>query len=181
MDAFVGEIRVFPYTFEPYGWFWCEGQTVNLQMYAALFSLIGTVYGGDGRTNFKLPDLRGLSAVAATQSNGTPPARTPYQIGQTFGSTDVVAPLVAHAHQVKSGYLAGASRQPQATTTSYLFGSQGNYDFAPPGTTAQVAMAAQSLGIAPAGSGAAMPHNNIQPYLTLHFAINWNGEYPIYD
>lgn len=183
MDAFIGEIRIFPYSYAPDGWFWCNGASLPVMAYPALYSLIANTYGGD-RNNFNIPDLRGLAVVAATQTTA-PLGLSTYAMGEVFGTTDVTVPLVQHTHQAKSGYLATATKLEQGTAHAVVFTSSGNLDFAPPGTSPTVAMAPTSLGLPVPAMGApttgtALPHNNIQPYQTLFFAINWNGYYPDY-
>lgn len=187
MDAYVGEIRLLPYTFAPYEWFWCEGQVLQANQYPALYSLLGNVYGGNqAQSTFALPDLRGAAAVGATMTGSGPAGLTPYRLGQRTGSTEATAPLAAHTHVPKSGFASGASPIPTATATSVIGETWLNNDFIKPPMANPVPMAAQSL----TGTfdpklgntqGSASAHSNVQPYLTVMFAICWQGIYPDYS
>ena len=98
-DPFVGEIRLFPFSFAPKGWALCEGQVLSISQNTALFSLLGTTYGGDGRTTFALPDLRGRVAISSGQGSGL----GMYPLGE-FGGTETVSlaesQMPAHNHQM---------------------------------------------------------------------------------
>jgi microcystin-dependent protein len=173
-DQFLAEIRIFPLNFAPKGWAFCNGQNLPLSQNTALFSLLGTTYGGDGKTNFALPNLQG----SAPLQQGQGPGLSLYDLGQTGGEqtvTLILSEMAAHNHGVNclSGTAgdsnnailwaktAGASRQ-QAPP---------NYASQAPST---VVMNAGAIG--PAGSNA--PHNNMPPYLCLNFCIALQGIYP---
>src|SRR5881296_3380625 len=100
-DPFVAEIRIFPFNFAPKGWAWCDGQLMPLSQNTALFSLLGTFYGGDGKSNFALPNLQGACALSWGQSS----TGTNYDIGQTGGSqfiTLLQSEMPLHGHQVQA-------------------------------------------------------------------------------
>jgi len=185
MDGYIGEIRLLPYTFPPYCWFWCDGQIYQIAQYQALYVIIGNTYGGSQSAGtFAVPDLRGRAVVSATLSNGSPAGLTPYTLAQTVGAVSVTAPLPAHSHGAKSGFASGEVQNAAPTATGAVGLTAGNFDFAPAGTGSPVSMAPPSfsntinstLGVSP--SGQAAPHTNLQPYLPIYFAICWQGTYP---
>lgn len=105
MEPLIGEIKMFPCNFAPKGWFTCEGQTLNISQYTALFSILGVTYGGDGRTTFKLPDLRGAFATQCTNLGGGHPGAT-YNYGQTGGNQNFTITSVnmpPHTHSIIKG------------------------------------------------------------------------------
>src|SRR5215204_1510650 len=119
-DPFVAEIRIFPFTFAPSGWAFCQGQLLPISQNTALFSLLGTTYGGDGRTTFGLPDLRGRAPMHPGQGVGL----TSRDWGQTGGSDTVTltaAELPSHSHELRGVGTAATSMQPasnlQASST----------------------------------------------------------------
>lgn len=164
-DPFVGEIRIFAGNFPPTGWAFCDGQLMAISHNTALFSLLGTTYGGDGRATFALPDLRGRAAMQA----GSGPGLSPRELGESGGVTSVTlaaTQLPAHSHQVN----AALNTDQAAPDGSHLLGNAAMY--APAGTP--VPMAAEAVG--PSGGNAA--HNNLQPCLTVSYIIALQGEYP---
>ncbi|WP_348789227.1 tail fiber protein [Leifsonia sp. NPDC080035] len=165
-DPYIGEIRMFAGTFEPQGWMFCQGQTLSVAAYPALFSLLGTYYGGDGVTTFALPDLRGRFPVGTGQGGG----RSSYQLGQYGGaqSVTVIAPQIpSHSHSV------AAADSP--TTTSAAGAFPAGWADAPYSSTApSTALAPVQL----AQSGGTLPHENRQPYLAMNFIICIDGIFP---
>lgn len=169
-DQFLGEIRVFPYTFAPRGWALCNGARLPIAQYSALFSLMGTTYGGDGRTTFALPDLRGRAAMAAVVAGGL----SPHPLGESGGTDSVYmlyAQLPAHTHALMASPDPGDNTVPGPTTS--LAGSIGAALYVR-GNPPTAPMAGQAL--QPAGGD--LPHNNLQPYLTFNFCIAVEGEFP---
>ena len=165
-EPFLAEIRLFPGNFAPTGWALCNGQLFPIAQNTALFSLLGTYYGGDGRTNFGLPNLQGC----APMHQGSGPALTPRDLGDTGGSeqtTLTVAQLAAHGHQMA----AVASADQSNPDSGHSLGNAALYQT--PGTF--VTMGAEALGPSSGGGG---PHNNMQPYLALNFIIALQGIYP---
>jgi microcystin-dependent protein len=171
VDPFVAEIRIFPFNFAPKGWARCDGQLLPLSQNTALFSLLGTTYGGDGRSNFGLPDLQG----AAPMHPGQGPGLSLRNLGEQGGSETVSlleSEIPSHSHTL------GAQSVPLggvAVPTGATFSKPGSGNlYFTPGTASVVAMNSNAL--APAGSN--QPHNNMQPYLTLYFNIALQGVFP---
>jgi microcystin-dependent protein len=168
-DPFVAEIRIFPFNFAPKGWAWCDGQLLPLSQNTALFSLLGTTYGGDGKSNFALPDLQGRAP--AHPGNG--PGLSPRGLGESSGSQTVTlqeSEIPAHTHSVS------ASNGPanlQAPAADRVLGRANNNVYLD-NPANLVAMDPQAL--APAGG--AQPHNNMQPFLTFYFNIALQGVFP---
>jgi microcystin-dependent protein len=166
-DPFVAEIRIFPFNFPPTGWAWCDGQLLPISQNTALFSLLGTTYGGDGKSTFALPDLQGRAAMHQGQGQGSL-----YDLGQTGGSdavTLLASEMPTHNHNVQVSQVPADQPVPTnlltATTTSdNVYGPAQNLQ----------PMAPEAL--APAGGD--QPHNNLQPYLTLYFCIALQGVFP---
>lgn len=169
-DPFVAEIRIFPFNFPPTGWAFCDGQLLPLSQNTALFSLLGTTYGGDGKSNFALPDLQG----SAPMHPGQGPGLSLYDLGQTGGTETVTlleSEIPAHAHVMRAS-VDPADNQIPSPETSLARSSQGAAYQA--SVNGLVNMNPQIL--APAGGG--LPHNNLQPYLTLSFCIALQGVFP---
>jgi len=169
-DPFVAEIRIFPFNFAPKGWAWCDGQLMPLSQNTALFSLLGTTYGGDGKSTFALPDLEGRAPMHPGQG----PGLSLHDLGETGGSETVTlleSEIPAHSHGLLANTAQANSKAPAGNVLARSFG--GNVYLAPAGAPL-VSMSDQSL--APAGGD--QPHNNLQPYLTFYFNIALQGVYP---
>ncbi len=171
-DQFVGEIRMFAGNFAPSGWAFCNGQLLPISQNTALFSLLGTFYGGDGRATFALPDLQGAFALHAGASAG--PGLTPRSTGQTGGSETVTlttAQLPAHGHAMQA--VPGASTGTPGAGLSLAPTSNGSALYrAPDGTYLNTAAADMGA----AGGGGA--HANLPPCLALNFIIALQGIFP---
>jgi microcystin-dependent protein len=168
-DPFVAEIRIFPFNFAPKGWAWCDGELLPLSQNTALFSLLGTTYGGDGKSNFALPDLQGRAPMHPGQG----PGLSLHDLGETGGSETVTlleSEIPAHAHGLRGYPHDPADRF--AHSGASLARSNNGQAWGPANSLA--AMAPESL--SPAGSDA--PHNNLQPYLTFYFCIALQGVFP---
>jgi microcystin-dependent protein len=168
MDPFVAEIRIFPFNFAPKGWAFCDGQILPLSQNTALFSLLGTTYGGDGKSNFALPNLQG----SVPMHPGQGPGLSLHDLGETGGSETVSlleSEIPAHSHIFSVSTQLGLENSPQ--DQNLAMGDGINLYAAP---NPLVSMSAQAL--APAGGD--QPHNNMQPYLTLNFCIALQGVYP---
>ena len=166
-DPFVAEIRIFPFNFAPRGWAWCDGQLLPLSQNTALFSLLGTTYGGDGKSNFALPDLQGRAAMHPGQG----PGLSLHDLGETGGSETVSlleSEIPSHAHTLRAiNVLAEAATPAGNTAARVTFNAyQTNIN------TNLTAMAP----LPPAGGD--QPHNNLQPYLTFYFNIALQGVFP---
>jgi microcystin-dependent protein len=170
LDPFVGEISIFAGNFAPRGWAFCAGQLLPISQNTALFSLLGTNYGGDGRTTFGLPDLRERSPLHAGGSAG--PGLQPRFTGETGGQAAVSlasSEMPSHSHSLQTANAATVS-SPSATTR--LAPSSGGNIYRDP--THPVSMAANVM----LASGGGQPHNNRQPYLTLNYIIALQGVFP---
>jgi microcystin-dependent protein len=170
-DPFVAEIRIFPFNFAPKGWAWCDGQLLPLSQNTALFSLLGTTYGGNGKSNFALPDLQGRGPLHPGQG----PGLSLYDLGETGGSETVSlleSEIPAHSHALRASNDAGLTNTAAGNMIARPFG-RGNNLFQT--TNAQLAMMAPEA-LAPAGGD--QPHNNLMPYLTFYFCIALQGVFP---
>ncbi|MCM2313943.1 MAG: tail fiber protein [Thermoanaerobaculia bacterium] len=169
-DPFVAEIRIFPFNFAPRGWAWCDGQLLPLSQNTALFSLLGTTYGGNGKSNFALPDLQGRAAMHPGQG----PGLSLHDLGETGGSETVTlleSEIPAHSHGARAVGADPADLQGPSPARAIARSSNGfGYVSGP----LNVLMAPESL--APAGGD--QPHNNLQPYLTFYFCIALQGVFP---
>ena len=167
-DPFVAEIRIFPFNFAPRGWAWCDGQLLPLSQNTALFSLLGTTYGGNGTSNFALPDLQGRSPMHPGQG----PGLSLYNLGEQGGSETVTlleSEMPTHTHAMNVSQADAVSRNPSGEQLATGIGI-GMY--AAPG--ALVALSPNAL--TPAGGN--QPHNNLMPYLTFYFCIALQGVFP---
>jgi microcystin-dependent protein len=171
MDPFVAEIRIFPFNFAPKGWAWCNGQVLPLSQNTALFSLLGTTYGGNGKSNFALPDMQGNAAMQPGQG----PGLSLHDLGETSGSDTVVlleSEIPSHSHPLQASV--GNADLQSPGPTEVLGKADGGPAYKQPPLGPLVPMAPQA--IAPAGGD--QPHNNMQPYLTLYFNIALQGVFP---
>lgn len=166
-EPFLGEIRAFGFNFAPTGWAQCNGQLLPLSQNTALFALLGTYYGGDGKSTFALPNLEG----AAPMHQGQGPGLSERVIGETGGENFVTllgSEIPAHTH-----FISGSARPANENDpNNFYWGSVANL-YSPSANPAQQ-MAFETLGIA----GGSQPHNNMQPYLTLNFCIALQGIFP---
>jgi microcystin-dependent protein len=168
-DPFVAEIRIFPFNFAPKGWAFCDGQLLPISQNTALFSLLGTFYGGDGKSTFALPNLQG----SAPMHPGQGPGLSLHDLGESGGSDTVTllaTEMPAHSHGLMADSVPGTKSQP---TDNALARASGATPYIAAGG-ATVAMSDST--IAPVGGD--QPHNNMQPYLTLNFCIALQGIYP---
>lgn len=174
MEPYIGEIRLFAGNFAPKGWEFCNGQLLSISGHTALFSILGISYGGDGKTNFALPNLSGSAPV----HQGTGLGLTPRSVGQSFGSpttTLTVETMPSHTHSARA--LAGDGSTGDPTNNVFA-------ESPPPtrhgaqtqlySTSPNASLANQAL----SQVGEGLPHNNMQPYLGLHFIISLEGEFP---
>jgi microcystin-dependent protein len=170
-DPFVAEIRIFPFNFAPRGWAFCNGQLMPISQNTALFSLLGTTYGGDGKSTFALPNIQGRAPMHPGQG----PGLSLHDLGETGGSDTVTlqqSEMPAHNHAMGAQTAplgavaapAGATLGRPATGGLYVTGAN----------PALVTMSPSVL----AAAGGGLPHNNLQPYLTLNFCIAQQGVFP---
>ena len=168
-DPFVAEIRIFPFNFAPKGWAWCNGQLMPISQNTALFSLLGTTYGGDGKSTFALPDMEGNAPIHAGQGKGL----SLYDLGQMGGVETVTllqTEMPAHTHNVMAN-TAPADNNPPAPTFS-IAQSTGTNAYSSSASNAFMSNSTLSL------AGGSLPHNNVMPYLTLYFNIALQGVFP---
>jgi microcystin-dependent protein len=171
MDPFVGEIRIFPFNYAPTGWAQCNGQLLSITQNTALFSLLGTNYGGDGKTTFAVPNMQGCVPLHAGQGPGV----SSYNVGQTGGSKTVTllsSEVPAHTHALQYGTAGGTQESPEGQVWSDITARRGAAAYAVQSNLTP--MGAQA--IAPAGGS--QPHTNMQPYLVLNFCIALQGVFP---
>jgi microcystin-dependent protein len=176
-SPFVAEIRIFPFNFAPKGWAFCDGQLLSISQNTALFSLLGTFYGGDGKSNFALPNLQGSVAIHTTQYSGGGPFGQ-FDIGQVGGEqfvTLLTSEMPSHPHNVigdanpvDSGSVSPSGTYPGNTNAVPLT------IYSNSGAPQTVQMNPSMISVA----GGSQPHNNIMPYLTLNYCIALQGVYP---
>jgi microcystin-dependent protein len=166
-DQYLGEIRMFSGNYAPVGWELCNGQKLSINSHEALYTLLGTMYGGDGVSNFALPDLRGRVPL----HNGTSPEGTLYALAQTGGTETVTlteAQLPSHTHQVNAQTVAGSSINP--ANAFWATSTVNQYSTLAPNST----MSAASV----SSVGGNQEHNNMMPYFPLTFMIAVQGLFP---
>jgi len=168
-SPFVAEIRIFGFMFAPTGWAMCNGQLMPISQNTALFSLLGTFYGGDGKSTFALPDLQGSAALHQGQGNGLS-ERFLGEIGGSEFVTLIESEMPAHTHGLTGGNLPGTTANPGADMS--LTRSAGGAAYKNTGAIVQLAPQAAT----PAGGS--LPHNNLMPYLTMNYCIAMQGVFP---
>ncbi|CAB5660393.1 Phage Tail Collar Domain [Delftia tsuruhatensis] len=165
-DPFVAEIRIVGFNFAPKGWALCNGQLLPLSQNTALFSLLGTTYGGNGQSNFALPDIQGKFPMHPGQG----PGLSQHDLGETGGSETVTlleSEIPSHSHGARAGAAGGAA---VASPSSAGLGTAPTRPYAAPPATATMAP--------PLVAGGSQPHNNLPPYLTMNFVIALQGVFP---
>jgi microcystin-dependent protein len=176
MDPFLGEIRMVGFSFAPSGWAFCNGQVMQIVQNTALFSLLGTTYGGNGSTTYGLPDLQGRIPIHF----GSGPGLTTRNRGQTGGSATATlgsSQLPAHSHTPMGadGYDAAG---PDGNTWGTL---EGGREPTPAYNNGNPDVTMHSDAVLESGSPSPNPHNNLQPYLAVNFVIATSGLYPARD
>jgi microcystin-dependent protein len=171
-DPFVAEIRIFPFNFPPKGWAWCDGQILPISQNTALFSLLGVTYGGDGKSNFALPDLQGRTPMHIG-ANQPGPGLSLRDLGETGGEENVNLlesefPFHTHTMQVSTSDANSNSPEGQLIGSGVGVGMYALPSTPPTQLNPQV--------LAPAGGD--QPHNNLMPYLTMYFNIALQGVFP---
>ncbi|WP_207507388.1 phage tail protein [Telluribacter humicola] len=168
-DQFLAEIRIFPFNFAPTGWAFCHGQLIPLSQNTALYALLGTIYGGDGKSTFALPNMIDSVPVQPGQGQGL----TYRSQGETSGASTLTllqSEIPVHTHNVRVMNEEANDNLP-APSTAITSSARGNvYSTAPPNTAFHPA----SL----SATGSSLPHNNMMPYLTVNFCIALQGVFP---
>lgn len=176
MEGYLATIMMFGGNFAPRNWAFCAGQIIPIVQNTALFSLLGTNYGGDGRVSFGLPDLRGRSVIGV----GSNPALSQYDIGQLGGSeseTLLSTQMPAHNHTGTFNVLATSNSADSEQPNGNILATPGPEIYATPNTTPTVQYGGGlSAEVLPAGNS--QPFSIMQPYLTVNFVICMNGIYP---
>lgn len=171
-DQFVAEIRIFGFQFPPTGWAFCNGQLMPISQNTALFSLLGTFYGGDGKSTFALPDMQGNAPVHQGQGQGLSERFLGEMSGTEF-VTLIESEMPAHSHNMTSNtFTATASLASNTQGLARSVGGNAYTTTAAAGTP--VAMNFQAI----APTGGSLPHNNMMPYLTVNFCIALQGIFP---
>jgi microcystin-dependent protein len=168
-DPFVAEIRIFGFNFAPTGWAFCGGQILPISQNTALFSLLGTTYGGNGQSTFALPNMEGNAPMHPGQG----PGLSLHDLGETGGSPTVTllaSEMPSHQHGMRADVVDPADTNVVSPNASFALSTGGTlYQ-----SSANVDLADTAL--APAGGD--LPHNNMMPYLTLNFCIALQGVFP---
>lgn len=168
-DQFLAEIRVFPFNFPPTGWAFCDGQLMPISQNTALFALLGTTYGGDGKSTFALPNLQGQAPL----QHGQGPGLSERFLGESSGSSSVTllqSEMPFHNHTLRADLV-----DPADTSTP---NPNASFGLSTGGTLYQASSNAQLDALALAVAGGSLPHNNMQPYLTMNFCIALQGIFP---
>ena len=175
-DQFLAEIRIFPFNFAPTGWLQCNGQLLPISQYAALFSLIGTYYGGNGTSNFQLPNLQGRAPL----DQGQGPGLQDYVLGQSAGTPTVA--LIAAENSAHTHALNADNENATAVSPSGAIYMAGHWvDGGRKGQVRAYSSSAGNTTLNPAAvtsAGGNQPHNNMMPYLALNFCIAISGNFP---
>jgi microcystin-dependent protein len=167
-SPFVAEIRMFCGNFAPIGWALCNGQLLPISQNTALFSILGTTYGGDGKTTFALPNLQGMSPMGQGDGSGL----TPAVLGQVGGTATVAlttSEIPAHTHRALGVAHAGSSPSPSGSTWA-----KEGHELYTSSASARTSMNPAAL----ASQGDGQPHNNLPPYLVVNFIIALQGVFP---
>ena len=172
MDPIMGTIILFAGDSQPRGWFYCDGRLLSIAQYSALFSILGTTYGGDGMVTFALPNLQSRVPVGA----GTGPGLSTYQLGEATGTesnTLLVSNLPAHTHILAASTAQGDQMSP---ANNYLAATGSEIPPIGPYTSSNPSTAMGVHSVSPTGGG--LPVNNLQPLLALNYIIAYEGIYP---
>lgn len=181
-EPYLGQVQLFGFNFAPKNWALCQGQILPISQYSALFSLLGTSYGGNGTTNFQLPNLQGTAVVGVGQG----PGLSPYVAGETAGTESVMVDrttIASHSHSFFATSVVGSVATAPGSQLAFAQTSGGGGKGAATNTAtiyspnpgqATTGLSPQAIGF----TGGNQPHNNMQPYLTLNFCIALAGVFP---
>ncbi len=175
-EPFLGQIQMFGFTFAPRGWANCDGQLLSIAQNSALFSLLGTTYGGDGRTTFGLPDLRGRAAI----HTGNGPGLSPRSLGQRGGTqtnTLAIGNMPSHTHTATALLNVTNDSGDMSTPEDNIIAQKSrsnNFSTNPP----DVVMSADAISVTVTNNGGGQPVNNMSPFLTVRYCIATTGVFP---
>lgn len=172
-DPFTGEIQMFGFAFAPYNWAMCQGQLVPIQQNTPLFSLLGVTFGGNGTSNFQLPNFNGNAACG----QGSGPGLTPREMGETFGSNTVTLlpnQMPAHTHGARVYNQPNKTHRSGVPAANDALITPEKASILAPTTTANSVFPPNTVGV----TGGTAPHPNQQPYLTVNFCICLSGVFP---
>lgn len=175
-EPFIGEIQIFGFNFAPRSWALCNGALLSISQNTALFSLLGTNYGGNGTTNFALPDFQGRASC----NQGQGPGLTERVVGESFGSTSVTLlqnEMPGHQHGVVAFAQTDSSKRASSPSPGNGLFGLGNSGAYAPGTSPTQAFSPVVIG----PTGGTEPHDNTQPYLAMNFCIALQGIYPSFN
>jgi len=182
-SPFLAEIWMLPYTFAPRDWADCSGTVMPLQQNSALFALIGVIYGGNGQTNFALPDLRARAPLHVGGQSGQKSPLSYHQLGVAGGTaaeTLTIQTIPAHSHSVTAAAPRPSGLTDTATNTTYLANwTGGSASIANFSGANAVSLNPATIGASGGQGGAALPHENCQPFLALRFCICVDGVFPM--
>ncbi len=176
LDAYIGEIHIFGFNYAPRGWAQCDGQFLSISDNTALFSLLGTTYGGDGVTTFGLPDLRGRVPMHPGQEQGLSPRKLGDQVGEST-VTLTTNELPSHNHQLELKYPIATTATTARPQQAYLAEVATEMQFSTD-KLVDVSSVQLDLNIQTDVAGNDQPHNNMQPYLVLNYCIAIDGIFP---
>ena len=175
MDPFVAEIRIFGCNFAPTGWAQCSGQILPISQNTALFSLLGTTYGGNGQSNFALPNLQGRAAMHVG-NNPPGPGLSLRDLGEMSGTETVTllpTEMPVHTHVISTRVATGTNALPAGNVWGTVSTRRPALNFYSLGASTRT-MGLQAI----SSAGSNLPHNNLMPYLVLNYCIAMQGVYP---
>lgn len=177
-EPFIGEIRIFAGTYAPYGWLYCQGQSLSIAQYQALYAVIGNVYNPSApQGTFNLPNLQGFAPIG----QGAGPGLTPRQLGVPGGKSAITltsdTQLAAHTHTANGANATGNSSDPTNRIWAKVISTPQIQPYGKTVSPTQGTMSSNALG--PAGSAAPQSHSNMQPYLGINFIIAYDGIFPV--
>ncbi len=174
---FIAEIRMFAGNFAPRGWAFCQGQILSIAQNTALFSLLGTTYGGNGQTTFALPDLRGRAPIGVGQGPGLPAVN----LGEVSGSpthTLIITEMPAHNHTATVQLNGSSATANLGTPDNVVFGTNDNISMYTRNTALDLTFRANAASVNVGIAGGSQPFSIMQPYLGMNYIIAMEGIYP---
>ncbi len=175
-DDMLGEVKMFAGNFAPRGWAKCEGQLLPISQYSALFSLLGTTYGGDGKTTFGLPDLRGRVPMGSGKGPGLSPRKDGEKAG-VEAVTLTISQMPSHSHSTAPASVAALDLNPEETDEEHHF-EHGNESLISVGNQANTTVITNEPKVKIMNTGGSQPVQNVQPSLGINFIIALEGYFP---